>query len=284
MNVIAHGGAGGPVEQPEQRQAVLEQAVSAGEREATPVDAVIETVKRLESSPRFNAGVGGAIQSDGVVRTDAGVMRSDRELGAVCSMPGVKHASEAARVVMEETPHVLMAGEQAVALADAFDVTTDCDLRSEHTTDEWTDLDAPDADAIDDQLSFVREQFDGTDTVGVVATDGDRVGCCTATGGRWCALAGRVGDVPQVGSGFYCTHAGGASATGEGEEISRVTLARRAVDHLELGREPQDAAELALEELEDLTGGRAGIIVMSPNGSVGRAFNTETMQTSATDG
>lgn len=284
MNVIAHGGAGGPVEQPEQRQAVLKQAVSAGEREATPIDAVIETVKRLESSPRFNAGVGGAIQSDGVVRTDAGVMRSDRELGAVCSMPGIKHASEAARVVMEETPHVLMAGEQAVALADAFDVTTDCDLRSEHTTDEWTDLDAPDADAIDDQLAFVREQFDGTDTVGAVATDGEHVGCCTATGGRWCALAGRVGDVPQVGSGFYCTHAGGASATGEGEEIARVTLARRAVDHLELGRDPQDAAELALEELEDLTGGQAGIIVMSPNGSVGRAFNTETMQTSATDG
>ncbi|UPM41737.1 isoaspartyl peptidase/L-asparaginase [Halocatena salina] len=283
MNVIAHGGAGGAVEHPEQRQSVLERAVTAGERTATPVDAVIETVKRLESSPRFNAGVGGAIQSDGVVRTDAGVMCSDREVGAVCSMPGVKHASEAARVVMEETPHVLVAGERAVALANAFDIQTDCDLRSERTTDDWTDLDSPDNDAITDQLAFVRDQFDGTDTVGAVATDGEQVATCTATGGRWCALAGRVGDVPQVGSGFYCTHAGGASATGEGEEIVRVTLARRAVDHLELGREPQDAAELAIEELEDLTGARAGVIVMDPDGSVGRAFNTETMQTSATD-
>lgn len=115
MNVIAHGGAGGSVEQPEQRQSVLEQAVSAGERRTTPVDAVIETVRQLESSPRFNAGVGGAIQSDGVVRTDAGVMSSDREVGAVCSMPGVEHASEAASIVMEETPHVLVAGERAVA-------------------------------------------------------------------------------------------------------------------------------------------------------------------------
>lgn len=282
MNIIAHGGAGGSVEQPEQRQSVLEQAVSAGERRTTPIDAVIETVRQLESSPRFNAGVGGAIQSDGVVRTDAGVMSSDREVGAVCSMPGVEHASEAASIVMEETPHVLVAGERAVALADAFDVETGCDLRSEQTTEQWTDLDVPDA-TVKDQLSFVREQFDGTDTVGAVATDGDRIVTCTSTGGRWCALAGRVGDVPQVGSGFYCTHAGGASATGEGEEIARVTLARRAVDHLELGREPQAAAELAIEELEDLTGGKAGIIVMDPDGSVGRAYNTETMQTSATD-
>lgn len=284
MHVIAHGGAGGSLDEPEQRHAVLSRAVGAGKRETTPVDAVIETVRRLESSPRFNAGVGGAIQSDGIVRTDAGLMTSDRSVGAVCSMPGVKHASEAARVVMEETPHVLIAGKQAVELADAFGIKTDSDLRSERTTDGWTDLDAPDADSVDDQLEFVRKQFDGTDTVGAVATDGDRVAACTSTGGRWCALAGRVGDVPQVGSGFYCTHAGGASATGEGEEIVRVTLARRAVDHLELGRNPQDAADLAIEELEDLTDGKAGIVVMDHEGTVGHTFNTETMQTSSTHG
>ncbi len=284
MHVIAHGGAGGSLDEPEQRHAVLSRAVGAGKRKTTPVDAVIETVRRLESSPRFNAGVGGAIQSDGIVRTDASLMTSDRSVGAVCSMPGVEHASEAARVVMEETPHVLIAGKQAVELADAFGIETNSDLRSERTTDGWTDLDAPDADSVADQLGFVREQFDGTDTVGAVATDGDRVAACTSTGGRWCALAGRVGDVPQVGSGFYCTHAGGASATGEGEEIVRVTLARRAVDHLELGRNPQDAAELAIEELEELTDGKAGIVVMDHEGTVGHAFNTKTMQTSSTHG
>lgn len=282
MYVIAHGGAGGSLDQPEQRHAVLSQAVSAGQQQTTPIDAVIETIRRLEASPRFNAGVGGAIQSDGIVRTDAGVMTSDRAVGAACSMPGVKHASAVARLVMEETPHVLMAGEPAVELAEAFDVETGSDLRSDRTDAGWMDLDAPDPDSVDDQLAFVREQFGGTDTVGAVATDGDRVATCTSTGGRWCALAGRVGDVPQVGAGFYCTPAGGASTTGEGEEIIRVTLARRAVDHLELGRDPQDAAELAIEELEDLTDGKAGIIVMDREGTVGRAFNTRTMQTSST--
>jgi beta-aspartyl-peptidase (threonine type) len=282
MHVIAHGGAGGPIDEPDERQAVLDNAVSAGRKENTPVDAVIEAVRQLESSPKFNAGVGSAVQSDGVVRTDAGVMTDDRQVGAACSMPGVEHACEVARIIMDETPHVLITGEQAVALADAFGIETDCDLWSSHTRERWDDLTPPQSDAPRAQLEWLRDEFGGTDTVGAVATDGDSVAACTSTGGRWCALAGRVGDVPQVGSGFYCTHAGGASATGAGEDIARVTLSRRAVDHLELGRDPQDAAELAIEECEELTGGTAGIIVMNHEGSVGSAFNSAEMQTSIT--
>jgi beta-aspartyl-peptidase (threonine type) len=282
MHIIAHGGAGGPIDEPDERQAVLDNAVSAGRNENTPVDAVIEAVRRLESSPRFNAGVGGAVQSDGVVRTDAGLMTDDRQVGAACSMPGVEHACEVARIVMRETPHVLIAGEQAVELADAFGIETDCDLWSTYTRERWADLTPPQPDGPRAQLEWLRDEFGGTDTVGAVATDGDTVAACTSTGGRWCALAGRVGDVPQVGSGFYCTHAGGASATGAGEDIARVTLSRRAVDHLELGRDPQDAAELAIEECEELTGGTAGVIVLNHEGSVGSAFNSAEMQTSVT--
>jgi beta-aspartyl-peptidase (threonine type) len=282
MNIIAHGGAGGSVDEPDDRQAVLDLAVSEGIEEDTPVDAVIGAVRRLELSPRFNAGVGGAVQSDGVVRTDAGLMTGDRKVGAACSMPGVKHACEVARIVMEETPHVLIAGERAVTLADTFSIETECDLWSERTQERWADLTPPASDATRAQLEWLRDEFGGTDTVGAVASDGDRIAACTSTGGRWCALAGRVGDVPQVGSGFYSTHAGGASATGAGEDIARVTLSRRAVDHLELGRDPQDAAELAIEECEELTGGTAGIIVMNRDGSVGSAFNSQAMQTSIT--
>lgn len=283
MHVIAHGGAGGSADEPNERQAVLDTAVSAGRREETPVDAVIETVRQLESSPRFNAGVGGAIQSDGVVRTDAGLMTDDREAGAACSMPGVEHACEVARVVMESTPHVLIAGERAVALADDFGIETECDLQSERTRQRWAALDTLETDTPRAQLEWIQDKFGGSDTVGAVASDGDQIATCTSTGGRWCALAGRVGDVPQIGSGFYCTHAGGASATGAGEDIARVTLSRRAVDHLELGRDPQDAADLALEEFEELTGGLAGIIVMNRDGTTGSAFNTEAMQTSKTE-
>jgi isoaspartyl peptidase/L-asparaginase-like protein (Ntn-hydrolase superfamily) len=195
-------------------------------------------------------------------------------------MPGVEHAVDAARVVKEKTPHVLLAGVHAVDLADEFGVETDVDLWTDARREAWEELtDAPPLNEKREQLDWLRERFGGHDTVGAVARNGDRVAAATSTGGRWLALAGRVGDVPQIGSGFYCTRAGGASATGAGEDIARVTLARRAVDHLEHGRDAETAAELAIEEFADLTGSAAGVIVMRNDGDAGSAYNTDAMQT-----
>ncbi|MFB6070242.1 MAG: isoaspartyl peptidase/L-asparaginase [Halanaeroarchaeum sp.] len=282
MHVIAHGGAGDEPEEPTDRQAVLDEAVATGVEESAPLDAVVATVEVLESDPRFNAGVGGAVQSDGVVRTDAGLMTDDRAVGAACSMPGVEHAVSAARVVMEETPHVLVSGEHAVDLAADYGVETDVDLWTDRTRERWAALETRPSGGPADHLAWLRDRFGGHDTVGAVATDGDRVAAATSTGGRWLALAGRVGDVPQVGGGFYAAPAGGASATGAGEDIARATLARRAVGHLEAGHDPDRAADLALEEFAELTGSRAGVIVVSNSGDSGRAFNSEAMQTART--
>jgi len=85
--------------------------------------------------------------------------------------------------------------------------------------------------------------------------------------------------VPQVGSGFFCTPAGGASATGAGEDIARVTLSRRAVGYLEDGIGAQEAADRAIDEFEAITGSGAGVIVLGEEGA-GSAFNTDGMQTS----
>jgi beta-aspartyl-peptidase (threonine type) len=300
MQVIVHGGAGGTPEEPAPRQAVLDEAAGAGAAAATPLSAVEAAVRTLEESERFNAGVGGATQHDGVVRTDAGVMRSDRAAGAVCSMPGVAHAVTAARVVMEETPHVLVSGDHAVELAADFCVETDVELLTDRTRERLADADVPDGGPRE-VLGWLRERFgrsgagaDPTaeggedsdtardehdhDTVGAVARDGDRFAAATSTGGRSFALAGRVGDVPQVGSGFYCGPAGGASATGAGEDIAKVTLSRRAVRHLEDGADAATAAERAIAEFGELTGSTAGVIVLDGDGA-GSAFNSDGMQT-----
>ena len=284
MNIIVHGGAGSPPEEPPERQAVLDEAAETGVATDSVTDAVCAAVSVLESDPRFNAGVGGTVQSDGIIRTDAGLMTDDREVGAVSSMPGVEHALDAARVVKEETPHVLVSGVHAVDLADEFGVETEVDLWTDRRREQWQELDArPDPTDKREQLDWLREQFGGSDTVGAVARDQDRIAAATSTGGRWLALAGRVGDVPQVGSGFYATRAGGASATGAGEDIARVTRARRAVDHLEMGRTASDAADLAMEEFADLTGSTAGVIVADNKGGTGEAFNSEAMQTAVTE-
>lgn len=278
MNVIVHGGAGGEPDEPRPRQGVLDEAARVGGEAETVVDAVEAAVHVLESSPRFNAGVGGAVQSDGVIRTDAGLMTSDREAGAVCSMPGVEHAVSAARVVMEETPHVFVSGEHAVDLAADFGVETGVDLWTEKSRERWAEEDTSEGSP-SEHLDWLREKFGGHDTVGAVAYDGTEFAAATSTGGRWLALAGRVGDVPQIGSGFYAAPAGAASSTGAGEDIAKVTLTRRAVRHLESGYDAGEAADRAIEEFAELTGSEAGVIVLDRDGNSGSAFNTDAMQT-----
>ncbi|WP_096394592.1 isoaspartyl peptidase/L-asparaginase [Halorubrum trapanicum] len=296
MRVIVHGGAGGAPDDPEPRQAVLDEAAARGADAASPLDAVESAVGVLESDPRFNAGVGGAVQSDGVVRTDAGVMTSDREVGAACSMPGVEHAARVARAVHSETPHVFVSGEHAVDLAADFGVETGVDLLTDEKRERYEAEDPP-RGSPREHLDWLASRFGSGDdqagerseneapdhdTVGAVATDGDSFAAVTSTGGRSFALAGRVGDVPQVGSGFFCTEAGGASATGAGEDIARVTLSRRAVDFLDDGLDARAAADRAIEEFEEITGSGAGVIVLGEEGA-GSAFNTDGMQTSAAE-
>ena len=165
------------------------------------------------------------------------------------------------------------------ALAEGFGVKTDSDIRTEETKKRWQKATAgKDLSDTASQIGFSEEMF-GTDTVGAVAFDEETgsTAAGTSTGGRWFAVPGRVGDVPQVGSGFYCNGTAAASATGIGEDIARVTLARRAVDHLTDGADADRAATLAIEEFEDLTGSTAGVIVCGPDG-VGAAKNSESMQ------
>jgi beta-aspartyl-peptidase (threonine type) len=304
MQVIVHGGAGSPADEPADRQRVLDEAATVGSEAPSVTEAVVEAVGTLERDERFNSGVGAAVQSDGIPRTDAGLMTDDRAVGSACAMPGVRDAVEVARLVKEETPHVQLAGVHAVGLADEFGVETGVDLWTDATRDRWDGMDEapPGATAsAQEHLDWVRGRFGGGagtavpesetedrdprdhDTVGAVAREHDRIAAATSTGGRWAALAGRVGDVPQVGSGFYCSRAGGASATGAGEDIARVTMARRAVAHLEMGRDAAAAAELAVEEFEDATGSEAGTIVLDNAGGVGEAYNSDAMQTAVTD-
>jgi L-asparaginase/beta-aspartyl-peptidase (threonine type) len=335
MRVIVHGGAGTSPDEPEPRQATLDEAADAGAAESDPVDAVEAAVRVLEADTGFNAGTGGAVQSDGVVRTDAGVMTSEagdgrgesptdgagsaatREAGAAASMPGVEAAVSVARAVMEETPHVFLNGVHAVDFAADVGVDVECDLWSEDTWERWDDLENHPEGGPLAHRDWIRDKFgarvaersesterasgeaastdpggqersgegggDGYekdhDTVGAVAFDGETFAAATSTGGRWLALAGRVGDVPQVGSGFYAAPAGAASATGAGEDIAKTTLTRRAVRHLEHGMGAQAAADRAIEEFNELAGSSAGVIVLDTDGECGEAFNSEAMQT-----
>jgi len=287
MQLIAHGGAGSDPDEPAERRAVLQDAAETGVDEPEPLDAVVAAVGVLEASPRFNAGLGGAVQADGVVRTDAGVMTNDRAVGAVCSMPGVVEGATVARSVLERTPHVMVSGDHAAALAAEIGLEPERDLSTDATRQRFREADPPSGE-LKSVIEWVNEHFGmvdsdpngNHDTVGAVAAANDgRLAAATSTGGRWFALPGRVGDTPQIGAGFYASAAGGASATGWGEDIARGTMAREAVRRLEAGHDPESAAEKSVTALESETGAHAGIILADNQGRVGSAYNTELMQT-----
>ncbi|MFP4590119.1 MAG: isoaspartyl peptidase/L-asparaginase [Halobacteriales archaeon] len=278
MQVLVHGGAGGAPRSPRRRQDTLDAAAAAGLEAGDPEAAVVRAVTTLERSRRFNAGRGATIQSDGVHRADAALMTDDRGVGAVCGLRGVATPIEVARVVKAKTPHVLLghpgAGDLAAHLG--LDGAT---VGMDRTRERFAEADVP--ESVDGQLAFVRERF-GTgdrDTVGAVAREGERLAAATSTGGRFLAFRGRIGDVPQVGCGFYCSTHGAVSTTGDGEDIARLTVARAVERELADGADAQAAVVEALATLDRETDGGAGAIAIGADGSVGTGFTTARMQT-----
>jgi beta-aspartyl-peptidase (threonine type) len=198
--------------------------------------------------------------------------------GAVCALPPFEHPIAIARRVMEQTPHVLLAGEGAerFALAQGF-----------ARADEAAMI----TDAAREKLERARargaaESWAGG-TVGAVARDIDgHVAAATSTGGMVNKLPGRVGDSPIIGAGTYADDdVGACSTTGHGEAMMRVCLAKSAVDALAddaLGAnvpdsEPERAARAAMARMYARTAETGGIIMVASDGAIGLARTTRTM-------
>lgn len=285
MHVLVHGGAGDVPREPRRRQAVLDEAVEDGLVADSPQAAVVAAVNRLERSPRFNAGRGGTIQTDGQHRSDAGVMTSDGAVGAVCNVSGVLNPVDLAVAVKDRTPHILLGPGGALDLAEQLGIETGVDLSTERLSERFDAAEVPEDFA--GQLEFVSSRFDGVDefaerdTVGAVATDGKRLAAATSTGGRWLALKARIGDVPQVGCGYYCSEVGAISTTGNGEAIAQTTLARLVERHLAGGVDAQEAVHEAMATFERETDATAGVIAIDETGTFATAFNSSRMQTAA---
>jgi len=277
--IIVHGGAGAvPPEIQQRREPVLKEAAHVGLEALAegPERAVEAAINVLEDSDLFNAGYGGAIQLDGEVRLDASIMNSRLECGGVVSLPRIRHAISVALLVMRESPHVLLSGEGALRFAAEFGFKQE-ELRSPRALERLKRLQEELAGlSYHQQLQSLREQL-APGTVGAVALLDGGLAAGTSTGGRYRMIAGRVGDTPVIGAGTYCNEYGGASATGAGEDIIRVALARETVRWLEQGAHPQEAAERGIEMFAERTHSAAGVIVLDRFGNHGAAYNTEQM-------
>ncbi len=233
------------------------------------IDAV-EAGCRLEEANEQgqSVGKGGLPDRDGQVTLDACIMDSKGNSGAVVYLKDVVHAVSVARKVMEETPHVMLAGAGAkqFAIEQGFPVENLLTERSKADWKKWS------------ETSFYKPiiNIENHDTIGMLAIDenGDLSGACTTSGLAY-KMAGRVGDSPIIGAGLYVDNkVGAATATGLGEEIVKNVGSFLIVELMRQGKSPQEACEIAVQRIVDRSGDRikdfqVGFIALNKKGEYG---------------
>lgn len=268
--IVVHGGAGLVSAE---RHARLRQGVriaaEAGnvvlDAGGSALDAVTAAVQVLEDDPEFNAGTGAALTRDATVETDAAVMDGDTcRVGAVAAVPDLANPVLLARAVLDSGEHVLLSGPSAwrfateVGIARAAPGSLITDRARQRLQEAIVGVRArPSGSAV----SMLCEREGGT--VGAVARDRrGRLAAATSTGGIVHKRPGRIGDSPIPGAGTWADRDIAVSATGDGEAILRVALARTIAAYTATGLLPREAATAALAELRRITGGTAGVIVL----------------------
>jgi len=265
--LLIHGGAGAdPAFGREELRQGIRDAVAAGwallRDGGSAVDAVEAAVCAMEDNPRFNAGRGSALTSEGTIEMDASIMEGDTlRNGAVACVTNMLHPITLARRILDTERHSFFAGEGAMARARALGIPF-CD---------------PEELITDVQRKRLESPIGGT--VGAVALDRrGLIAAATSTGGMTGKPPGRVGDSPVIGCGTYAeSTAGGVSCTGEGEAIIRVVLARRTIDILKVAGDPMHACQIAMDILLEEGRGGGGLICIDWKGRLGWAHSTPLM-------
>ncbi len=294
-----HGGAGtierGSMSAESEREyrAGLETALRAGweilQKNGSALDAVEAAVAALEDCPLFNAGRGAVFTHDGANEMDACITDgATLNAGAVAFVRNVKNPVRLARLVMDETEHILLAGTGAVEFAREMNVEFAPDeyFFTQHRYEQLLEaraegvvrLDHAAEDAMENSKSKIRNPK-SLGTVGAVACDaGGNVAAATSTGGMTNKKFGRVGDTPIVGLGTYADNKTCAvSCTGHGEYFMRAVAAydvAALVKYKNLSLET--AAREVVEKLKTI-GGEGGLIAVDALGNVALPFNSEGM-------
>lgn len=280
--IAIHGGAGTLApddltpEHAAECHAALEAALAAGwqvlDAEGTALDAVEQAVRSLEDCPLFNAGRGAVFNAAGGIELDACIMDGTTlQAGAVTGVCSVRNPVSLARAVMDHTPHVLLTGAGAEALADERGL--------ERVPPAYFETDSR-REALQRVQAAGRATSDQDrhGTVGAVALDwSGNLAAATSTGGMTNKLPGRVGDTPIVGAGTYADNRVAVSCTGDGEVFMRANAAFRISALMEhAGCNMTQAAKRTLGMVKRL-GGRGGMIMIDRSGTVAMPFISDGM-------
>lgn len=271
--VVVHAGAGPRRPDLDQRRDAFTEALQGAadrargilEQDGHAVDAAQAAVAFMEDEVEFfNAGRGSVLCADGSVEMSAAVMRGpDQAAGAVAGVRRTRHPVLAARAILDDGRHVLMAGDPADAQA-ATAGLEQCDpsyfitQRQQRRTQEF------------------GSEFAG-ETVGAVCRDRrGHLAAATSTGGRRGQAPGRIGDSPLPGAGTWADEHVAISCTGHGEAFIRIGVARFVATLVALGTPLAEATERALAEVARL-GGEGGLVAIGRTGPGVLPFNTGAM-------
>lgn len=289
--LVVHGGAGSiarehiSAQQEAAYHAGLEEALRAGyevlAEGGSALDAVTAAIILLEDNELFNSGRGAVLTSAGTAELDASIMDGQsRNAGAVAGVMTIRNPILAARLVMEESPHVMMAGRGAETFATAGGleiVENDYFIvpRQQETLRRVQEREQSRTGL----LPATPEDWQMMGTVGAVALDASgNIAAGTSTGGMTNKRFGRIGDSPIIGAGTYATDQCGVSATGHGEYFIRLAVAYAICARMELlGETLDDASHHLIHDSLTSLGGVGGVIALDAKGNVAMPFNTPGM-------
>ena len=261
---------------------------------ATAVDAVEAAVTILEDDETFDAGRGSFLTRDGHVQLDALLMDgATLRAGGVACVERLRNPIQAARLVLDKSPHIYFvgAGAEEFAQQHGMALIDNSELVLERERNRLADAQSKARAGLPD-LTFAGDDkspetavqsppagMDSHDTVGAVALDSyGNLAAATSTGGTLNKAPGRVGDSSLIGCGCYADNLSAAvSLTGWGEPIMKLVLGKWAVDRVQRGSAPEESAQDAIAYLYKRLQGHGGIILLGPDGRFGLAHNTPRM-------
>ena len=190
-----------------------------------------------------SVGIGGLPDREGNVTLDACIMDCMGNCGSVVYLKDIKHAISVARLVMEKTPHVMLAGDGAKKYALSMGFSEE-NLLTEKSKKDWIEWKKE-----EEYKTIIN--IENHDTIGMLAMDEKQniSGACTTSGLAY-KMQGRVGDSPIIGSGLYIDNeVGGAVATGLGEEVIKTVGSFLVVELMRQGYSPENACKIAIDRI-----------------------------------